>query len=313
MSDAAAYFNDPLDPPRSLQLNNRYWKGETFTHLDMLREADDDINNRRLVSLRKSLKRVKSLLPAKFHYSFLSKLVYSMIYRVSFEPIRFSIKLSDGFLSANSFDGRESVAYKTATQTGELKYIVDLAHSIYRDKYGIDVLSSKFELRYMNSTNVDSVNRMTRFGDFSDFHLDAGKDFTCVIYLCHVGADNGCFTYLDGTGSLHKSHLLRALHQVVNFDMGLSTPDQLSPLPLELRGGAIGDLLDDEKRDRLRDACVHVLGDTGDGIIFNGFDLLHRGGKPVRGERTSLFISTTGHLHMRLKKYAYDLLAYLWL
>src|SRR5690242_21938738 len=64
---AVEQFNDPLDPRRSLQLNNRYWKGESFQHLDVLREADDDAHHGRLKALRKSLKPVKKLLPAHFH------------------------------------------------------------------------------------------------------------------------------------------------------------------------------------------------------------------------------------------------------
>jgi hypothetical protein len=239
-----------------------------------------------------------------------------MMYRVSFAPIRFSVKLSDDFVRANLYNGIENEASKSAQQTEELRYITDLVHSIYRDHYGIDVLSSDFGVRYINSRNTKAASRMTAYGEFSDFHVDEGKDFTCIIYLCSVNHDNGCFTYVDGSYAVRKSHLLRALHQVVDFDMGLSasTPEQRSHLPLELRGSmAIGNYLDDEKRDRLRSACVEVVGNVGDGIIFNGFDTMHRGGKPLVGERTALFISTRGHINMRVKKAACDQLAYLWL
>jgi hypothetical protein len=313
MFDLASYFNDPLSPERSLQLNNRYWKLDRFQYLDLLREADDDINNYRLVSLRKSLRPIKALLPPQFHKAFVSRLVYSMVYRTSFAPFKFTLKLSDSFVKANSYSGPENEVYKDVLQTEELKYVVDLIHSIYRDKYGSDVLTSRFSVRYINSTNAKRVNEITRYGDFSDFHLDQYKDFTCIIYLCRVNRENGCFSYLDGTSGLHKSHLLRALHQVVTFDMGLSTPEQTSHLPLELRGGmGIGDFLDDDKRDKLRESQVDFVGNVGDGIIFNGFDTLHRGGKPVHGERTSVFISTGGHLAMRAKKCACQMLSLLW-
>lgn len=313
MSDLAAYFNDPLDPARSLQLNNRYWKTESFWHLDMLREAEYDIENFRIASLRKSLKPVKSLLPDKVHRAFVRRVVYSMMYHVSFAPIRFSIKLSNEFVRDNLYDGPQDEASKSARHTEELKYIVDLAHNIYRDHYGIDVLSSTFAVRYMRSRNAE-VRRMIEYGDLSDFHMDEGKDFTCIIYLCPVNRDNGCFTYIDGSFAMRKSHVLRALHQVVDFDLKLATPEARSQLPLELRGSmAIGNYLDDEKKERVRNACVEVLGNAGDGIIFNGFDTIHRGGKPVAGERTAVFISTRGHINKRLKKAAYDQLAYLWL
>jgi hypothetical protein len=317
MTDVAQYFSDPLDPARSLQLNSRHWKGETFHNLDILREAEYDAANRRLASLRRSLRPVKALLPAHLHRSFIRRLVYSMVYWVSFEPIRFSLKLSREFIRANLYNGPDSEATKSATHTEELKYIVDLIHKIYRDQYGLDFVTSKFSVRYMNAANSKAASRMTAYGEFSDFHLDEGKDFTCILYLCSVqSSDQGCFSYLDGTPLVRKSHILRAFHQIVDFDMGLSAsaPSERSHLPLEMRGSmAIGNYIDDEKRDKLRAACVDVLGNAGDGIIFNGFDTIHRGGKPVVGERTALFISSLGHLNLRLRKAMYDQLAYLWL
>lgn len=108
--------------------------------------------------------------------------------------------------------------------------------------------------------------------------------------------------------------MLRALHQVVDFDLRLSTPEQVATLPLEMRGGmGIGNYLDDDKKDIVRNARVDVLGKPGEGIIFNGFETLHRGGKPLSGSRTALFISTRGHVNMRVKKALYDQLAYAWL
>jgi hypothetical protein len=196
----------------------------------------------------------------------------------------------------------------------ELKCIVDLAHSVYRKQFGRDVLSSGFQVRYINSTNVRRLREITSYGDLSDFHLDQRADFTCIVYLCAVTRETGCFSYIDGTSSLHKSHLLRALHGVVSFDMNLPTPDQVTDLPLELRGGiGIGNFLDDEKCARLAHAQVDVVGNAGDGIIFNGFDTLHRGGKPTNGERTALLISTAGWMRMRVKRHVRQLLAYLWL
>jgi hypothetical protein len=313
MSDVAVHFDDPLDPARSLQLNNRYWKSERYRYLDILREAEDDVVNMRLTALKKSLKPVKALLPPAMHRAFIRRLVYSMVYHVTFSPIRFSISLSEAFIRANLYDGPDDVAYRDSRYTDELKYIVDLAHKIYRDHYGLDVLSSTYAVRYANAANVEASKRMTAFGDLSDFHLDEGKDFTCIIYLCPVTRENGCFTYVNGSTAMKKSHVLRALHQVVEFDLKLATPEDRASLPLELRGSmAIGNYLDEEKHERVRDACVEVTGGVGDGIIFNGFDTLHRGGKPLKGSRTALFISTRGHINLRMKKAIYDQLAYLW-
>lgn len=313
---AVEQFNDPLDPQRSLQLNNRYWKSESFQHLDVLREADDDAHHGRLKALRKSLRPVKKLLPARFHRSFISRLVYSMVYHVDFQPIRFSMKLSDAFVRANSYDGAEAEFFKSAAHVDELRHITSFVHGIYRDYYGVDALSSDFAVRYANAKNEKSVKRMTEYGAFSDFHLDEKKDFTAIIYMSRVERDNGCFSYIDGSPAMGRSHLLRALHQVVDFDMGLagSPIEERARLPLELRGSMrVGDYLDDDKQQKLLPACVDVLGDAGDGIIFNGFDTIHRGGKPLKGSRTALFISTRGHINKRLKKAFYDQMAYLWL
>jgi hypothetical protein len=313
VSNPAAFFTDALEPRRSLQLNNRYWNGERFTHLDLLREADDDVNNFRMVALRKNLKHVKALLPSQFHRAFLARLVYSMVFSTRFEPIRFKLNLPEAFIEANAYAGSEHQATIVARRTEDLRYIVDLAHSIYTDHYGRDVLASSFEVRYIRST-TEVVSRVTRYGEFSDYHFDEGKDFTCIIYLCDVSSENGCFSYINGMSGVRKSHLLRALHQVVGNHMGRSLPEETADLPLELRGSlGLGTFLDDAKCDLLRDSRMDFVGEAGDGIIFNGFDMLHRGGKPLRDQRTALFISTRGVVSSRLKKYAAQMLAYLWL
>ena len=313
---ATRYFDDPFDPARSLQLNNRYWKDERYQHLDDLRAAEDDINHRRMSSLRKTLRPVKALLPPRVRRSFVSRIVYSMVYRVVFEPIRFKLELSEDFIRANSYSGTADEAYMPAKQTEELRHIVDLIHSIYRRHYGHDVMSSDLAVRYIDARNKVAVTRMTAHGEFSDFHLDEGKDFTCILYLCPVTHENGCFTYIDGSSAVRKSHLLRAAHQVVDCDLGLSSapPEARSHLPLEFRGSMrIGDYLDEAKVEKLRDSVVEMVGKPGEGIIFNGFDTMHRGGKPLSGARTALFISTRGHFTGRMRRMANDLMARLWL
>src|SRR6266480_3187999 len=149
MADVVDYFNDQLDPPHSIQLNNRMWRGETFQHLDLLRETDDAINRRRISSLRKSLRRVKALLPVPYHGPLVKRIVYSMLHSVAFDPIRFSIKLSDAFLRANSYAGPKNEVHQTAEHTEELRHIVDLAQSVYKSYYGNDLVFSNFDVRYI--------------------------------------------------------------------------------------------------------------------------------------------------------------------
>src|SRR2546422_3608154 len=130
MIDAARFFNDPLDPKRSLQLNNRFWKNETFHYLDLLREADDDINNRRFGALKKSLKPIKALLPPEYHRIFVAKLVYSLMFSTAFEPIRFKLKVSDDLINANTYTGSETAMSQPARMTDEFRYVADLARTI---------------------------------------------------------------------------------------------------------------------------------------------------------------------------------------
>lgn len=310
MVSPVSYFSDPLDPARSLQLNNRFWKGESYQHLDMLRAADDDINHKRWGSLRKTLKPVKALIPAQYHRALIARIAYSLAYRVVFEPIRFKLKLSDEFLEANRYRGNENEAYMDGKRTNELRNIIDLAHSVYLQQYGRDALYSRFQVRYMNSSN-QRVAEVSNYGPLSDYHLDQRADFTCIIYLCDVTAANGCFSYIDGTCSLPKSHLLRALHGIVSFEMRSSFPKQVMDLqlPLELRGSiGMGNFIDDEKIARVKQAEIEFTGAAGDGIIFNGFDTMHRGGKPPSGERLAIFISTAGHVRMRAERLARQLM-----
>jgi hypothetical protein len=315
MTTPAAFFNAPLDPARSIQLNNRYWPGDRFEHLEMIREAEEDVVHRRYGPMRRSVGRVKALLEPQYRRSFVSRLVYSVVFQTSFNPIKFSVKLSDDFVAANTYSGPDALHYKAdVAYREELRHLVDFAHSIYRNKYGRDILTSGYEVRYINASNPNSRRRITQYGEFSDYHLDSGKDFTCIIYLGRVQPQNGCFTYVEGSNDIPKSHVLRALHQVVHLEMKLSTPDEVAGLPLEMRGGMnVGDYLEDAKAERLRDFRVELLGDVGDGLIFNGFDTLHRGGQPLEGHRTAVFIGTKGLVTSRLRKSANDLLASLWL
>ena len=312
MASPASFFSDPLDPVRSLQLNNRYWKTDTFSHLDELRAADDDIRNRRFASLRRNLRPVKALLPAPLHRAFVSRLAYSIVYRRAFEPVRMSVALSSTFVDANQYAGDESGAYLPVRRTEEIQHLFDVMRGVYREQYGRDILHSIFEVRYVNSSNTKRAREATEHGAFSDFHLDERGNFTFIVYLGETGPENGCFSYIDGTSALPKSHLLRALHDVVTFDMRLETPAQVAHLPLELRGGtALGNFLDDEKQARLAEARIDVIGGAGDGIIFNGRHTLHRGGKPTNGARTALVISTSGWMRTRRNKGARQLLEYL--
>lgn len=313
MTRLAEVFNDPLDPARSIQLNNKYWKGEPFEHLDLIREAEHDLRRFKLGALKRSLGRVRDLLPEQVRSKLISRIIYSLLYTAAFEPIRFSIRLSDEFVRANRYEGPKEQAELDAKHTDELKYIVRLVHDIYRDYYGMDILSSAFAIRFIRA-NETTVHRMTRHGAFSDFHFDEGKDFTCILYLGPATHDSGCFTYIDGSYYVPKSHVLRALHQIVDYDLRLEKPEERAQLPLELRGSlSVGTYLDEDKRDRVLSAAVAVDGDMGDGIIFNGFDTIHRGGQPMSGERTALFISTRGHVNGRMKNALYGRLARLWL
>lgn len=313
-SSLSRRFSDPLDPARSLQLNNRYWKHDTFQHLDLLRTAEDQIEHRRFVAARTTLRQVATLLPNTFHRAFVSRLAYSIVYRAAFEPIRVSLTLPDVFLTANRYDGAETEALVDVRRRDAINDLVDVVHRAYAQVNGRDVLHSDFEVRYINSANAQRVREMTGYGALSDFHLDESADFKCIVYLTPANREAGCFSYIEGVGAVRKSHVLRALQGVVRFDMSLNTPGQVAHLPLELRGGSeLGNYLDEEKHSLLTAATVDVIGNAGDGIMFDGFHTLHRGGKPTNGARTALVISTAGRLRRGINKGLRLMLERLWM
>lgn len=307
-------FSDPLDPARSLQLNNRYWPHDTFQHLEILRTAEDLIEHRRFAAARVALRHVTALLPAAYHRAFLSRLAYSLVYRKGFEPIRVSLTLPDAFLTANRYDGADTEAFFSVRRRDAINDLVEVVRRAYTQVNGRDLLHSAFEVRYISSANAQRVQEMTGYGSLSDFHFDETTDFKCIVYLTPTNREGGCFSYVEGASAVRKSHVLRALHGVVRFDMGLKTPEQVAHLPLELRGGSeLGNYLDEDKHAALNAARVDVIGNAGQGVIFDGFYSLHRGGKPTNGERTALFISTAGRLRRAVNKGLRLMLERLWM
>ena len=263
---------------------------------------------------RTALRHVTPLLPNQFRRAFLSRLAYSVVYHTAFEPVRVSLTLPDVFLTANHYDGANTEALMGAERRDAIQELVGVVHRAYTAVHGRDVLRSDFEVRYINSANAQRLHEVTAYGGLSDFHLDETSDFKCIVYLTPTQRENGCFSYFEGASTVRTSHVLRALQGVVRFDMGLNTPEQVAHLPLELRGGSeLGNYLDDDKHDALARARVDVVGDAGEGIIFDGFHTLHRGGKPTSGERTALVISTAGRLRKGVNKGRRLLLERLWM
>lgn len=57
-SDLQEKFSDPLNPDRSLQLNNRYWPQAKFEYLEAIREAESLLLEGRWVSMARVLRKI---------------------------------------------------------------------------------------------------------------------------------------------------------------------------------------------------------------------------------------------------------------
>jgi hypothetical protein len=96
--------------------------------------------------------------------------------------------------------------------------------------------------------------------------------------------------------------ILSAIHQCVEFDMLVTTPDSLASFPLEFRGSmGIGNFLDEDKVKAVCEFRRDVEGPVGTFVTFNGQYVLHRGGKPLAGTRTAAFLQPEGLVRHKMK------------
>lgn len=297
----ADIFDQPLDPARSIQLNNRHWPGASFELLGLIGEAEHLVAQNELRAAARLLQRLRTCFRTeRFFRSFLRRLHRLHSFRSQFGCERGRFEINQQVHAANRYAGgatRESYPLHSRERFAPL---IDRTVAEYRRQYGRDVVRTHCSVRYAkpDERQVD----VTAYGPLSDFHNDEYKGITTIVYLSKVDEQSGAFAFIRDSHLIPRSLVLTAAHQCVEFDMLLTTPQQLAALPLELRGSVgLGNFLEPEKVAAVMAFREVLEGDVGTYVMFNGQYLLHRGGKPLRGDRTAAFFAPVGLLRHRLK------------
>lgn len=292
-------FQDPMDPRRSFQLNNRYWPGERYTLLGLLREAEALVTTGDLGGALRVLEPLRSHLHA-YHTKFLQRLYRLRAFRSSFGHATGRMEVPAELIEANRYEGAGSRASYPLMKPEGFAQLIDRTAYTYRAEYGADWLKMHCSVRYARPDARQAD--VTSFGELSDFHNDEYKGISTIVYLTDVTCDNGAFEYIAGSHLIPRSLVVTALHQCVEFDMGLTKPEQLAALPLELRGSvAIGNFLDQDKLEIVAKHLCTLEGPVGTWVTFNGQYVLHRGGKPLTGDRVAAFFQPEGLLRHKLR------------
>jgi hypothetical protein len=293
-------FDDPFVPSRSIQLNNKYWPGSTFTLLDMLRDAEKVLRSGDVVTTAHRLRSLKAHFRSDdFFRKFLRRLHRLALFKSSFGCVTGRIDLPASAVAANRYTGPDTRASYPLSNVGSFERLIEENAAIYKKSYGRDLLRTNTTVRFAmpDERQADILN----YGSLSDYHNDEYKGVSTIIYLCDVTEANGAFSYIEGSHDVPRSLVLSAIHQCVEFDMLITTPESLAGLPLEFRGSmGIGNFLDDDKVATLSRFRRTVEGPTGTFVTFNGQYVLHRGGKPLSGTRTAAFLQPEGLLRHKM-------------
>jgi len=294
-------FNEPFEPSRSIQLNNRYWVGEKFTLLPLLAESEALVGGGKLAAAARLLGVLrKHFVSDKFFFCFLRRLHRLRLFRSEFGCIRGKVTIGEDALQANQYRGTGTRAsYSLSRAASFARQIKDTAN-VYTAQYGVDLLRVNSSVRFARPD--ERRTDIEAYGQLSDYHNDEYKGISTIVYLSEVRDDNGAFSYIAGSHLIPRSLVLTAIHQCVEFDMRLTTPEQLAAVPLEFRGSlAMGNFLDSEKVEVVSRFCEVLEGGVGTFVTFNGQYVIHRGGKPRSGSRTAAFFQPEGLLLHKAK------------
>ena len=300
----AETFDSPLDPSRSIQLNNRHWPAEKYTHLHLLQDCEASMVNNNIDSKAASFRHLSRLFDNDFLFQkMLRRLGKIRCFNSSFGYLTKDIPIKRALIEQLAYMEERGVSVAPLPSIEKLGELSKIAKNIYLSEYGWDIVVTHKSVRFARP-QAERVEEITTYGSMSDFHNDELKGITSIVYLTEVKLENGAFSFIAGSESIPRSSLLTAIHQTVCFDMGLFRPDQMTCIPLEFRcTPLIGNFLDSEKVKILLENLVVFEGPPGKAIVFNGQKLIHRGGKPLAGTRYAAFVAIEGKLIHKARSY----------
>jgi len=187
--------------------------------------------------------------------------------------------------------------YDLSTDPRLKEWVVKNVKPILRNYVGFTVCCPWAHIRYADAARLkEGIANIYRHHDYAYFHLDeVCYSLPLIVYLDDVSETSGPFSYVDGTDKIPQNLVLRAYHQAVCHGckiMPLQEEDRrtLAGLPSVFRGGdLIGSFTGPQPFASHR--VVQFTGRGGMAVLFEGFQLLHAGGHPVRGSRKALFVA----------------------
>jgi hypothetical protein len=310
MTPIAQIFSDPYDPDKSFWVHQGLGTLRTeFEHSDLCLKV------KKYAAAKVYMTRIANNLPAKIRQNFFKRAVYLSMYLKPYTPFTLhrnvDHKLKMQFLP--DMNHRDEMRFHNVRLPDVLKPVAAMSVRASKELYGQDILKTDISVRYASEwaeapfTCDDPSNVDERL--LSAMHIDQKKGITSIVYLSNVNERNGCFSYLEGSELIPQSPTIRAMHEAIQFDLGINTKEKAyaAGIPLNLFGTTqCWQNLPKHKRDLARAFLVKHLGPCGTSITFAGNMLVHSGGYPIAGERYALFIAHTGLLMQRAK----PLLAY---
>lgn len=292
-------FNDPFDSDRSIQLNNKYWPTERYQLLGLLKDCEASIIGKRIDSRSAPFTRLrKHFASDEYFEKMLRRLGRILCFQSDFGYMTETVQVEEELLSNIAYMKQKNIENAILPKSGNLDKLAESVKKKYLEEYGFDIVAKHKTVRY------SGIQVTPDYGPMSDFHNDELKGITCIVYLSDVKRENGAFSFISKSEKIPRSALLTAIHQTVCFDMGLSSPEKMLDLPLEFRGTPIiGNFINSEKRDILLQNLVVFEGGPGDAIIFNGQQVIHRGGKPESGWRYAAFLAMEGKFVHKIRSY----------
>lgn len=181
---------------------------------------------------------------------------------------------------------------------GLMEWVFDVYWPVVREFCGIAASPvAAAHLRCISSEKSGNGYR-ERFQHhrFGNHHFDQDVySLPLIIYLGEVTRDSGPFEYLDASYRYANNYILRAFHQALNHDCGISSLEQgnfaiIGRLPAVFRGGdVVGNFYSQSAFEKA--GPVAVSGGIGTAVLFDGFHVMHAGGFPTEGSRKSLFVN----------------------